>query len=397
MKKCFIAFCILLMGAASAYGKQGFQKGIPSGKKGLLPQERAIGKGHYKTYIVMEARTGKILEGHNTHIRWPPASVTKLMLSLIVLEKLSRGELHLTDKVTTSAAASKMGGSQVYLKENEVFTLEELMKAILVASANDAAYAVGEFVAGTADEFVNLMNEKARSLNMVDTEFQTVHGLPPSKGQEEDLTSCHDLAILARALLKYSKILEWTSIRHDTFRNGQFVMNNHNKLLSKMPFVDGLKTGYYERAGYNIVATAKKGDMRLIVITMGSPGPRIRDRVVEEKLKKYFALFEMVAIIQKGESLGKEIIVKGGKQERILGVASTGFSYPVLSSKKRLIKKEIRLPETVDGGITKGQRLGEVVIKLDDERIGSVDIVSPVHVPRVGLFTIFMRKLRLGS
>ena len=182
-----------------------------------------------------------------------------------------------------------MGGSQVYLKEGEVFTLADLMRATMIESANDAAYAIGEFVAGSKEEFIRLMNVTARSLHMVNTAFHSLHGLPPSRGQIADVTTCRDLSILSRKLLKYPKILEWTSVRRDRFRNGTFFMTSANRLLSKMPEVDGLKTGYYRRAGHNIVATAKKEDLRLLVIVLGSPTAGIRNAFVMQKFKKYFS------------------------------------------------------------------------------------------------------------
>jgi D-alanyl-D-alanine carboxypeptidase (penicillin-binding protein 5/6) len=244
--------------------------------------------GNYRAYLVLNATSGKILEETNGRLKWPPASLTKLMLTYIVVEKIYRAELKLSDPVTVSRKAAGIGGSQVYLKEGEVFSLEELMRATLIESANDAAYAIGEFVAGSKEEFIHLMNAKARSLHMKDTEFHSIHGLPPSRGQLEDVTSCRDLAILAEKLLKYPVLLEWTSVRRTRFRNGTFMMTNGNRLLSKMPEIDGLKTGYYRRAGYNIVATAKKGDLRLVVIVLGSPTAGTRDAFVKEKINQYF-------------------------------------------------------------------------------------------------------------
>jgi D-alanyl-D-alanine carboxypeptidase (penicillin-binding protein 5/6) len=244
--------------------------------------------GNYQAYLVLNATSGKILEEANARLRWPPASLTKLMLTDIVMEKIYRADLKLSDRVTVSRKAAAIGGSQVYLKEGEVFSLEELMRATLIESANDAAYAIGEFVAGGKEEFIHLMNAKARALRMKDTEFHSVHGLPPSRGQLEDLTTCQDLAILAQELLKYPVLLQWTSVRRTRFRNGTFMMTNGNRLLSKMPEIDGLKTGYYRRAGYNIVATAKNGDLRLVVIVLGSPTAGMRDAFVKEKINQYF-------------------------------------------------------------------------------------------------------------
>lgn len=242
----------------------------------------------YQAYIVLNATTGRILEANNAFLKWPPASLTKLMLAYIVIQKIYRAELKLSDQIQVSRKAAGMGGSQVYLKEGEVFTLSDLMRATIIESANDAAYAIGEYVAGSKEDFIRLMNAKARSLRMVDTEFHSLHGLPPSRGQMADVTTCRDLSVLCRKLLKYPKILEWTSVRRDRFRNGTFFMTSGNRLLSKMPEVDGLKTGYYRRAGHNIVATAKKRNLRLIVIVLGSPTARIRDAFVMQKFKEYF-------------------------------------------------------------------------------------------------------------
>jgi D-alanyl-D-alanine carboxypeptidase (penicillin-binding protein 5/6) len=241
-----------------------------------------------QAYLVLDATSGKILEEANARLKWPPASLTKLMLTYIVMEKIYRAELKLSDPVTVSRKAAAIGGSQVYLKEGEVFSLEDLMRATLIESANDAAYAIGEYVAGSKEEFIRLMNAKARSLHMQDTEFHSIHGLPPSKGQLEDVTTCRDLAILAEALLKYPIVLQWTSVRRSRFRNGTFIMTSGNRLLSKMPEIDGLKTGYYRRAGHNIVATAKKGNLRLVVIVLGSPTAGARDAFVKEKINRYF-------------------------------------------------------------------------------------------------------------
>ncbi|HOP86830.1 MAG TPA: D-alanyl-D-alanine carboxypeptidase family protein [Syntrophorhabdaceae bacterium] len=351
----------------------------------------------YKAFIVTEASTGRMLEGENIHEKRPPASVTKLMLAYIVMDKLNKKEINLTDKITISKEASKIGGSQVYLKEGEVFTLEDLMKATLIASGNDAAYAVAEYVAGSKDEFVKLMNEKAKALGMNDTEFNSVHGLPPSKGQKEDLSSCHDLAILAKELLKYPKIIEWTSIKSEGFRDGKFIMNNHNKLLTKMPgIVDGLKTGYYRETGFNIVATGKKDELRFIVVVMGSPSAKVRDDVVMEKFRKAFAQYKIINVVKKGEVIDKDIFLIDGKYKKIKGVTNAGFTYPVPNDKKDSIKKEIVVQDKVKGEVKEGQKVGEVIIKMDDRILARVDIVSPVYVPKANLFTRLIRRLGLN-
>ncbi len=349
-----------------------------------------------KAFIVMEAATGKILEEQNMHEKRPPASMTKLMVAYIVLEKVAKGEIKLTDTVRVSPEASKIGGSQVYLKENEEFSLEDMMRAVMIASANDAAYAVSELLSGTNTAFVNLMNEKAKALGMNDTEFASVHGLPPGKGQKEDLTSCYDMAVLAKAILRYPKILEWTSTKTGEFRDGAFIMNNHNRLLSRMPEIDGLKTGYYSSAGFNVVATAKRGGLRLITVVMGSPSGRVRDGLVAEKFKRFFAEYTILNLAKKGMPVEKEVILKDGKYRKLKGVAAADFSMPVLRGQRDEVKRVINVPRSIKGEIKQGQKLGEMLFQLDNQTVGKVDIVSPVRVPKANIFTRMVRKIGLN-
>jgi len=350
----------------------------------------------YKAFIIVEADGGKMIDGENIHERRAPASITKLMVAYVVMDRLASGAIKLTDKVMISKQASQIGGSQVYLKEGETFTLEELMKAMMVASANDAAYAISEYVAGSSGEMIKLMNAQAKTLGLNDTEFHSVHGLPPSKGEKEDQTSCSDLAILARELLKNPKVLEWTSIQTDSFRDSKFVLTNTNKLLGKFPGTDGLKTGFYSQAGFNIVATAKRGDMRFIAVVMGSPSGKVRDASTREKLQKAFAQYKMIGVVKKGEVIEQDVFLVDGKYRKMKGVTEKGFSYPMDVNKKGAITKEIILPERVKGEIKEGQKLGELVVKLDNKVIGKVDIVSPVYVPKANLFTRFIRRLGLN-
>ena len=281
-----------------------------------------------KAYVVMDPVSGRVLEEQNMHERRPPASMTKLMVAYIVLDKIEKGEIHLTDKVPVSREASKIGGSQVYLKEGEVFTLEDMMRAIMIASGNDAAYAVAEFIGGTSRGFVGLMNEQAKALGMADTEFNSVHGLPPSKDQKEDLTSCYDMAVLARAILKYPKIIEWASTKTGEFRNGTFILNNHNKLLSRMAEVDGLKTGFYRSTGYNVTATAHKGDLRFIVVVMGSPTARARDNLALEKLKTVFRGVHRDHSRQEGRAGGERGGAPGRQVQEAQGRRRSRFQPP---------------------------------------------------------------------
>lgn len=221
------------------------------------------------------------------HLKWPQASLTKLMLACVVMDQIDRGELHLTDRVTVSKRAEGMGGTQVFLKAGETFAVEELMQAALIESANDAAYAIAEHAAGSSDAFVDLMNRKARALGMSDTAFYGVHGLPAAAGGKDNVTTCNDMIRLAREALRHPKVLEWTSTEQATFRSGTLVITNKNKLVGRLPAVDGLKTGYTRKAGFNIVATGATGDRRLIVVVLGSPESKIRDRFAIQKFREH--------------------------------------------------------------------------------------------------------------
>jgi D-alanyl-D-alanine carboxypeptidase (penicillin-binding protein 5/6) len=349
----------------------------------------------FQALIVMEASTGKILEEINSHLKHPLASVTKLMTACIVMEKLETGAIKLTDMVTVSAASSKMGGSQVYLKEGESFPLEELMKAVMVASGNDAAHAVAEHIAGTQEAFVEEMNKKAKSLGMNDSDFHSVHGLPPATGQIADASSCHDLMLLSRELLKYPKLLEWTTIQTEPFRDGAFIMNNHNKILGRLPGADGFKTGFYSSAGFNVVATAKKDALRLVVAVLGSPSARIRDGVAIEKFKKYFAKFNMVPLAQKGQGVGDIIALPDGETQSFQAVAASDFFYPVLKEKLSAVKKELHLPREISGGVEAGQKVGDIVFSLENETLATVDLVAPAQIKKLGFFKRLLRRIGL--
>jgi serine-type D-Ala-D-Ala carboxypeptidase (penicillin-binding protein 5/6) len=402
MKKWLVFICVLILGAFVTQIDAAPRKKAVAAKPASPARQQKSAKPAsppaepYKAFIVTEAASGKVLEEENPHLKRAPASVVKLMVAYVVLDKISRGELKLTDTITTSRESSKIGGSQVYLKEGESFTLEDMMKAVMVASANDAAYAVAEHVAGTREAFIQLMNEKAKALKMADTEFHSVHGLPPSPGVPEDQSSCADLAVLARELLKYPKILEWTSIPEAPFRGGAFIMRNHNKLLFHLPGTDGLKTGYYRETGFNVVATAVKNKVRIIVVVLGSPSAKIRDRLAMEKFKKAFSQYKVVDLVKKGEVIDREIILTDGKTGKIKGVAGADFSWPVPVDQKGAVIKEPLIPGKVAGEVKLGQKLGELVFKLDNQVIGKVDIVSPAAVPQAGFPVRLLRKVGIN-
>lgn len=394
MKKLFLFFIAISLCLVTATGYAAARKAVNKKATAVRSTKEAVPSS--RAFIIVEADGGKMIDGSNVREKRAPASITKLMVAYVVMERLATGGIKLTDTITVSKEASQIGGSQVYLKEGETFTLEELMKAMMVASGNDAAYAISEHVAGSRDEMVKLMNAQARALGLSDTEFHTVHGLPPAKGEKEDQTSCNDLAVLARELLKNPKILQWTSIQTDSFRDGKFTLTNTNKLLGKFSGTDGLKTGYYSQTGFNIVATAKRGEMRFITVVMGSPTGKIRDSLAMEKLQKAFAQYKMMNVVKKGEVIEQDVFLVDGKYRKMKGVTEKSFLYPMAVDKKSAVTKEILLPERVKGEIREGQRLGELVVKLDGQVIGKVNIISPVYVPKANLFTRLIRRLGLN-
>src|SRR5206468_4793014 len=223
-------------------------------------------------YLVIDADSGTVLAEHDTHRRWPPASMTKMMTVLLAMERVQDRTLSLDEPVRTSAWASRIGGSQVYLAAGETFPLGELLKAIMIASANDAAVAVAEHIAGSSAAFVDIMNARAKALGLADTTYQSPHGLPPGKGQTADMTSAHDLAVLARELMKFPEVMRWAGTPSAGFRNDTLQMSNTNHLVrGTFNGATGLKTGYYHEAGFCVTATATRSDLNLIAVVLGVP------------------------------------------------------------------------------------------------------------------------------
>lgn len=248
-----------------------------------------ISQDPYLSALALDADTGKVFfESNSTAPAWP-ASVLKSMTLAVVLDQVKKGRIKLSDMVQVTPKAASMGGSQVYLDPKESFSVEDLLYALMVQSANDAAVALAIHVAGTTNAFVEMMNLKARELGMTHSHFHSVHGLPPSQGQEVDVTTAKDLALLAQYLVKDPLALKLASTNEKDFRNGEFIMRNHNNLLDNMPECDGLKTGYFKAAGYSIIATAHRDGKRVIAIVLGSSKRLTRDARARELLQRGLA------------------------------------------------------------------------------------------------------------
>ncbi len=252
-----------------------------------------LARNPYLGALVVDADTGKVLFEERADAKAYPASLVKLMDLLIILEKVEHHELSFRDPVPVSARATEAAPSKVYLERNESFSVDEMLYALMLRSANDAAIALAEKAGGSEEGFIALMNKKARDLGMTSTEFHSANGLPPPRGQPYDVTTARDLALLCREVLKHPDALRYTSTRNRTFRPNagkkSVPMVNHNHLLRTVPGCDGLKTGYFEKAGFSIAATAARSGRRVIAIVLGSPDSKTRDHNAAELLSKGFA------------------------------------------------------------------------------------------------------------
>lgn len=357
---------LLLTGAAVA------QTGLPDEDSFPVRLE-----GNFESAIVIEASTGMTLVATDDNVRRPPASMLKMMTELIVLEHIAEGELALDDPVKVSAKSSQMGGSQVYLKHGEEFTVEELMMALAIHSANDAAVALAEHVAGSTDAFVDLMNIKARDLGMTNTEFHTVHGLPPGWQQSSDLTTARDMAILARELVKHPRALEWASTKTAPFRDGKFTLYNPNKLVGHYRGLDGLKTGYTTPAGFCVTATATQKGIRLISVVMGCPTDQGRATETTRLLTYGFNMYKQVPVItDAGEPLAEPLLIKGGKKKSVPVAYGETLEVSVPRNREKDLELEIHLPQEYQAPVVAGAEVGEAVISLDGVELGSVPIVA---------------------
>jgi len=250
---------------------------------------KPIAKDPYVGAIAVDAESGLVLFDDNADAVIYPASTVKLMDLLVILEKVECGELEFSDTVTVDAEAAGMGGTQVYLSKGERFTVDDLLYALMVESANDAAVALAIHVAGSKAAFVQLMNKRARELGMKSTQFVSPHGLPPAKGQTADFSTAYDMSLLAREVLRHTESLRYTGCREKFFRAGEppLVMHNHNHLLDRVEGCDGLKTGYFRAAGFSIVATALRGGRRIVAVVAGCSDLRTRDRTAKRLLMEF--------------------------------------------------------------------------------------------------------------
>lgn len=330
----------------------------------------------YRSAVLMDAESGTVLFEKDSHRQNPPASMTKMMLMLIVAERVRDGSLHWDDPIPTSAWASRIGGSQVYLKQGEVFSLTEMMQAIAIHSANDASVAVAEAVAGSSEAFVDLMNERAKELGMRDTTYHSVHGLPPGKGQQPDISSAYDMATLARQLTKFPEVMKWAGTKEAPFRNGAMTLTNTNRLVRETSWVDGLKTGYYREAGFNVTATAKRDGLRLISVIMGAPQKHDCFSQAALLLNRGFAEYKALVAVKRGDIVANDVAVSGGKPRFVRVIAGADFAVLAKRSDKRSFTLQLALPGEVHAPLTANAQVGQVLVKDGDAVIGAVPALA---------------------
>lgn len=342
--------------------------------------------------ILMDAATGTVLFEKNANERLAPASVTKVMTLLLVMEALEKGQISMEDQVIASDAAAGKGGSQVYLEPGEQMSMDEMLKSVVVSSANDCATALAEHVAGSEVAFVELMNQRAAELGMTDTHFVNCTGLDDEPNAAEHLTTAHDIAIMSRQLLMHDRIRDYTTIWMDTVRNGAFGLSNTNKLVRFYEGTTGLKTGYTSSAGHCLSASAMRDGIELIAVVMHCDSSQDRFESAKAMLNYGFANYALVS--PEPPELLPTVEVKLGKETVLTPVLQA--SAPILIQKSELsrVSKTVSLPEQVEAPVAAGDPLGVMTITAGEKVLAEIPIIAPNAVEKLSLWDLTVRLLR---
>ncbi len=335
--------------------------------------------------ILMDADTGRVLYEKNADAALPPASVTKVMTMLLVFEALDSGTLKLSDMITASANAASMGGSQIYLKEGEQMSVEDLLKSLIVSSANDAAVALAEAIAGSEMAFVSRMNERAAELGMVNTHFENTNGLDDDT--DTHLTSARDIAIMSREVLKHELVFQYSTLWMDTIRGGEFGLTNTNRLVRFYQGATGLKTGSTSKAKFCISATAERGGLSLIAVVMGAPTRDARNALAASLLDFGFANY---AHYEDAETALDAVRVQGGVKNAV-DIVKESFSATLEKGQEARLEKRVDIPDVLTAPIAEGEKIGTVTYLLDGEEIGTSDVLATEAVAKIDFRTLFPR------
>ena len=345
-----------------------------------------------KSAILIEASTGEILYQKNANERLAPASMTKIMSLILIMENIENGNLKWNDIVVVSKNASSMGGSQIFLETNEMMTVEDLVKGICIASGNDATVALAEKIAGTEKAFVKLMNDKAKSLGLRNTNFMNSTGLDA----EGHYSSAHDMSVMARELVRHEKILEFSSIYEDYLRKNtakKFWLVNTNKLVKFYSYIDGLKTGYTGNAGYCLTATGMKNDMRLISVVMGEENTDNRTTDTLAMLDYGFNMYSINKVVNKDKSLGN-VRVNLGDIENVDIMLEEDITILNNNQKgKKNITYEINT-NNINAPVKKGDVVGKLDVYEEGRYLYSRDITVMNDIEKANIFKVFIRNLR---
>ena len=334
--------------------------------------------------VLMETSSGKILFEKNPHEQRPCASITKVMTMLLVCEAIDNGKLNLDDTITASAHAASMGGSDIWLEEGETMSANDMIKATVVASANDAAVALAEHLCGSEEVFVQKMNEKANQLGMKDTVFKNCNGLD----EDGHITSAYDVAVMSRELMKHEMIFDYTSIWLDNLRDGKTQIVNTNKLLKTYKGITGLKTGTTNDAGCCMAASATRGDMSLVAVVLGCNSGKERFSDAAALLDYGFANFS-VTQLKAPEDLPKTIKVENGMQGNIGIGCDVNASIVLDKNSGSKIVSKIDLPESIEAPVASGQKLGTVTYSLDGKAVKNFEITALQHAEQISFASVF--------
>ena len=348
-----------------------------------------------KSAVLMDVTTGTVLYENNSHEPLAPASVTKVMTMLLIMEAVDSGKIALTDTVTASENAAAKGGSQIYLKAGETMSVSDMLKSIAVSSANDCACAMAEHIAGSESAFVDAMNQRARELGMRDTHFVNCTGLDDDDAAKQHRTSAYDIALMSRELLRnHPLIKKYTTIWMDTVRDGAFGLSNTNKLIRFYPGATGLKTGFTTGAGYCLSASAQREGMELVAVVMGAKTSKERNAACKELLDYGFANF---AVISPELSEVPGVPVKLGQQDTVNAALGEATGLLIDKSQKSAVTTEVTLEEQVTAPVTRGQQIGTLSIKSGEQTLRQIPLIAAEGVERLTTGDIFVRVLRKAA
>ena len=344
-----------------------------------------------KSALLMDAATGRVLYENNAHQPLPPASVTKVMTMLLIMEAIDSGKIGWNDMVTASETAAAKGGSQIYLKAGESMSVSDMVKSIAVSSANDCACAMAEFIAGSEGAFVAQMNARARELGMEHTYFVNCTGLDDEPEASQHLTCAYDIALMSRELLvHHPDIKKFTTIWMDTVRDGSFGLANTNKLVRFYQGATGLKTGFTAKAGYCLSASALRDGMELIAVVMGAESSKDRFAACKSMLDYGFANFALVT----PEAQNGTVAVKLGLQSRVEAVPAEQLQLLVDKAQRGDVSVQVQLEESVAAPVSQGQKLGTLTVRSGEQILAQIPMVASQAVPRLTWGQIFVRLLR---